>query len=74
MKREIIAVNVSTGEKRIYPDTGVCAADLGTTRQNIMQQLNRNGNVGSWRLYDTQETLTRRIFELQRQIKEVDSL
>lgn len=74
MKREIIAVNVSTGEKRHYPDTGVCAADLGTTRQNIMQQLNRNGNVGSWRLYDTQETLQRRVYELQRLIKEVESL
>ena len=74
MKREIIAVNVSTGEKRHYPDTGVCAADLGTTRQNIMQQLNRNGMVGLWRLYDTQETLTRRIFELQRLIKEIESL
>jgi len=39
-----------------------------------MQQLNRNGNVGSWRLYDTQETLQRRVYELQRLIKEVESL
>lgn len=73
-RREIVAINVATKEKRCYADTSVCAADLGTTRQNIIQQLNRNGLVGSWRLYDTRETLERRIYELERLIKEVESL
>lgn len=73
-KREIIAINIVSGEKRMYPDTTRAAADLGTSRQNVIQQLNRNGFCGSWRLYDTVETLKRRIFELERQIKEVESL
>ena len=42
-KREIIAINVESGEKRMYPDTIQAAADLGTSRQNVIQQLNRNG-------------------------------
>ena len=42
-KREIIAINVESGEKRMYPDTTLAAADLGTSRQNVKQKLNRNG-------------------------------
>lgn len=73
-KREIIAVNVVSGEKRMYPDTTRAAADLGTSRQNVIQQLNRNGLCGSWKLYDTTDALKKRIYELEKQIKEVESL
>lgn len=73
-KREIIAINVVSGEKRIYPDTVRAAADLGTSRQNVIQQLNRNGLCGSWRLYDSTDTLKKRIYELEKLIKEVESL
>lgn len=73
-KREIIAINVVSGEKRMYPDTTQAAADLGTSRQNVIQQLNRNGLCGSWKLYDTVETLKMRIYELERQIKETETL
>ena len=73
-KREIIAINVESGEKRMYPDTTRAAADLGTRRQNIIQQLNRNGFCGSWKLYDNTETLKKRIYELEKLIREVESL
>ena len=73
-KREIIAINVVSREKRMYPDTIRAAADLGTSRQNVIQQLNRNGFCGSWKLYDNTNTLKKRIYELEKQIKEVESL
>lgn len=73
-KREIIAINVVSGEKRMYPDTIRAAADLGTSRQNVIQQLNRNGRCGSWKLYDNTDTLKKRIYELEKLIKEVESL
>ena len=73
-KREIIAIDVVSGEKRMYPDTTRAAADLGTSRQNVIQQLNRNGLCGSWKLYDIPDTLKKRIYELEKQIKEVESL
>ncbi|GEM_PF-4086790 len=72
--REVIAVNTVTKEKRRYANICACAADLGVSKQNALQQLNRNGLVGYWRLYDTKETLKKRIYELERQIKEVESL
>ena len=58
----------------MYPDTTRAAADLGTSRQNVIQQLNRNGLCGSWKLYDSTDTLKKRIYELEKQIKEVESL
>ena len=73
-KREIIAVKVESGEKRMYPDTTRAAADLGTSRQNIIQQLNRNGFCGSWKLYDSTDTLKKRIYECEKVIKVVESL
>ena len=73
-KREIIAINVESGEKRMYPDTIQAAADLGTSRQNVIQQLNRNGFCGSWKLYDSTDTLKKRIYKLEKLIKEVESL
>ena len=72
--REVIAVNCETKEKRRYVNICACAADLGVSTQNVLQQLNRNGKIGAWRLYDTVDSLKRRIFELERQIKEVESL
>lgn len=72
--REVIAVNTVTKERRRYANICACAADLGVSKQNALQQLNRNGMIGAWRLFDTVESLKRRIFELERQIKEVESL
>lgn len=72
--RNVIAVNTVTKEKRKYENICACAADLGVSKQNALQQLNRNGMIGAWRLFDTVESLKRRIFELERQIREVESL
>ena len=40
----------------------------------MIQQLNRNGLCGSWKLYDNTDTLKKRIYELEKLIKEVESL
>ena len=70
--RKVIAVNVETGEKREFASAYECAASLGTGHCNALAALDRNGVCCGWKLYDSPESLRKRIEELQRQLEEIE--
>lgn len=70
--RKVVAVNVATGERREFPSSTECALFLHTMSAGVLQALNRNGVCCGWRLYDSAETLRKRIAELQKQLEEVE--
>jgi hypothetical protein len=70
--RKIIAVNVETGEKREFASAYECAMALGTGHCNALAALDRNGVCFGWKLYDSPESLRKRIEELQRQLAEIE--
>lgn len=70
--RKVVAINVSSLEKKEFNTVYECAMSLGTGTANVLQALNRNGVCCGWRLYDTEETLRKRISELEEQLKEVE--
>lgn len=72
--REVIAVNAQTGERKVFPGTYQAAKELGTSSQNVMYALNRNGLCCGWKLYDNAETIREKIAQLQQLLKEVEGM
>lgn len=70
--RKVVAVNVANGERREFPTSTECAIFLHTMSANVLQALNRNGVCYGWKLYDSAETLRKRIAELERQLAEIE--
>lgn len=71
--RGIVAISVATGERREFDSASSCAIELRTQHTNVLQALNRNGVCCGWKLYDSPESLRKRIEELQRQLKEIEA-
>lgn len=71
--RKVVAINVSSLEKKEFNAVYECAMSLGTGTANVLQALNRNGVCCGWRLYDCAETLRARINKLEEQLKEVEN-
>lgn len=72
--REVTAVSVETGEKRVYATLYQAAKGLGTSAQNVMQAISRGGACCGWKLYDSPATIKANIAELQNLLKEVEAL
>lgn len=72
--REVIAVNEETGERKVFAGTYQTAKELGTSSQNVMYALARNGVCCGWRLYDNAEALREKIGRLQQLLKEVEAM
>lgn len=70
--RKVIAVDIETGVKKEFASVYELAKVLGSSTQNVTQIVERNGIVRNHRLYDTPETIRRRITDLQRQLTEIE--
>ena len=72
--RKVIAVNVETGERKVFAGTYRTAKELGTCSQNVMYALERNGVCCGWRMYDTADFIREKIAKLQQLLKEVEAM
>lgn len=65
-KRPVIAVNTETGESKIYESTYACAKAIGVNPTLVLSAAVNNGGVcNGYQIYDTPETIERRIEELK---------
>lgn len=70
--RKVVAINQATGERKEFESASECAIFLHTMSAGVLQALNRNGVCSGWRLYDSAETLRKRIADLERQLAEIE--
>lgn len=69
--RKVIGINEKTGERREWGSTYRFGIEMGTSTQNVMQALSRNGVCCGWRLYDSPEYIEMKINELKEQLNKV---
>lgn len=72
--RTVIAVNIDTGEKKVYETAMSLAAELKVSIRSVMQAVERNGVCREWRLYDTPERIKAQIAVLEKRLKVVEEL
>ena len=72
--RKVIAVNINTGEKKVYETAMSLAAELNVSFRSVMQAVERNGVCRGWRLYDTPERIKAQIAVLEKRLKIVENL
>lgn len=72
--RKVLAVNVTTGERKEYGSAYALSLELGVTQRSIMQALERGGTCSGWRVYDTPENIRKQIKALEERLKVVESL
>lgn len=70
--RRLVAVNVETGERREFGSAYECAIALRAGHAAVLAALDRNGTCCGWKMYDTPETLRKRIDELREQLEEIE--
>ena len=68
-KREIVAIDEMTGERRDFSSINAAAAFLGTNFSNVQRAAMSNGICNGWRLYESARTIKEHIKELQAQLK-----
>jgi len=68
----IIALNESTGEKRVFKSINEAARSLGAAFQSIQVASIRNGIVRGWRIYDSPEVIREKIASLQSMLDYVE--
>lgn len=71
--RKVVAVSIETGERREFGSAYECAIAIHTGHAAVLAALDRNGTCCGWRMYDTPDTLRKRIEELQRQLAEIEA-
>ena len=63
----MIAVNVETGERKMYESTYACAKVLRVNPTNVLSAAINNGGVcRGYQIFDTPETIKARIRELEK--------
>jgi len=72
--RKVIAVNIYTGEKKVYEKGLAASAALGVSNRAVMQALEHNGVCCGWKLYDTPERIKAQIEHLKKMLKVVEKL
>ena len=71
-KRPVIAVDIETGTKKEYDSAYACAKELRVNPTNVLSAALINGGVcKGYRIYDTPETIRKRINELENLLEEL---
>ncbi len=68
-KKEIIIINVDTGERIDFPSVNKAAIYLGTTFSNVQRAAIYNGVLNGWRVYESPETIRLHIRDLEEQLR-----
>lgn len=71
-KRPVVAINPSTGERKEFAGIYEACIFLNTGHANVRQALERNGMCCGWKIYDTPDTIRKRIERLQEQLREME--